>query len=195
MILPIQARHLAAVLSRSFTSSLIHSQALSFASGVSPLLCRSPAHGPTQKLLHRPITSSRSKHNGPSKPDSKPSPSNPWQSLIERQILLAERKGVFKNLEGHGKPLLDNLEFQMNKVLASQREVPIWVELKRQVEKEIRKFREEGGMVGGGGTDFTTEADAKEKRLKRIRDINDKVLQFNVVKPNSIPAIPTLPLK
>jgi hypothetical protein len=106
-----------------------------------------------------------------------------WNALVERQVKIAQQKGVFDNLSGHGKPLpvqpmappgVDNLEFQLSKILASQGQVPAWVQLKRDIQ-ELEKE-----MATCNEVDYT----AKANKISRM------ILEFNVTAPNGIPRIP-----
>jgi hypothetical protein len=71
----------------------------------------------------------------------------------------------------------------LNKVLGAQGEVPAWVELKRDIEVDIKKYKKDvEEKEKGGGVKM-----ALVERLKKVKEINEKILYFNVSKPNSIP--------
>ncbi|KAJ3035164.1 hypothetical protein HDV00_004286 [Rhizophlyctis rosea] len=106
-----------------------------------------------------------------------------WEALIERQIRLAQKRGVFDNLSGKGKPLppptlppigVDNLDFQVTKVLAAQGYAPPWAELRRDIEEDVRKLRE---------TSANMSPDDLEHMIKKI---NGKIQNYNIMAPNAM---------
>ncbi|KAJ3056307.1 hypothetical protein HK097_007407 [Rhizophlyctis rosea] len=107
-----------------------------------------------------------------------------WEALIERQIRLAQNRGVFDNLSNKGKPLppptnapvgVDNLEFQVSKVLAAQGYAPPWAELRRTIEDDIKRLREESG-----------KGIAALELEQSVKAINGKIQNFNIMAPNAM---------
>ena len=80
---------------------------------------------------------------------------------------------------------VDNLEFQLNKVLASQGQVPFWVGLRKEILQDIQDWKDER-------KDDDLQRGAANSRQK-VKEINDKILHFNTIAPNFIPRMPTLP--
>ena len=107
-----------------------------------------------------------------------------WEALIERQIRLAQKRGVFDNLSNKGKPLppptiapvgVDNLEFQVSKVLAAQGYAPPWAELRRIIEKDIKALREK-----------STNGIPTSELEQAVKVINGKIQNFNIMAPNAM---------
>ncbi|KAI8802743.1 hypothetical protein BJ742DRAFT_831910 [Cladochytrium replicatum] len=108
-----------------------------------------------------------------------------WNAMIERQIALAQAKGTFKNLPGHGKPLpepvfappgVDDLEFNLNKILGAQGYLPHWIEEQGEIRKEVDKFHD---RVKDGS--FT-----EEEREKMADEINHRIRNWNLEAPAAI---------
>ncbi|KAJ3337718.1 Factor arrest protein 11 [Gonapodya sp. JEL0774] len=112
-----------------------------------------------------------------------------WEALVERQIQAAQRRGTFENLPGKGKPLpppsfappgVDELEWQVNKVLAGQGYKPEWVEMLGNIHKSIQEAAEK--LLEPHWSD--------KERQDIIAAVNRKILHFNVTAPDKVKRMP-----
>ncbi|KXN81731.1 hypothetical protein AN958_03780 [Leucoagaricus sp. SymC.cos] len=75
-----------------------------------------------------------------------------WNSLTEERIEKARAAGVFKNMKGHGQPLVRSIdetnpfiareEFLMNRIVQRNGAAPPWVEVQGELESAVNSFRE-----------------------------------------------------
>lgn len=105
------------------------------------------------------------------------------QAWLEEIIQEAIRKGEFDNLPGKGKPLdLEKDEpdpyaagegsWIVNRILRENKVAPLWIEL----EKAIREDREW----------LATHPKDHPERQERIRELNEKIMLYNLNKPRGI---------
>ncbi|MBP2018960.1 hypothetical protein J2Z79_002376 [Symbiobacterium terraclitae] len=105
------------------------------------------------------------------------------QAWLEEIIQEAMRKGEFDNLPGKGKPLdLEKDEpdpyaagegsWIVNRILRENKVAPLWIEL----EKAIREDREW----------LATHPKDHPERQERIRELNEKIMLYNLNKPRGI---------
>ncbi|KAL1747274.1 hypothetical protein HDZ31DRAFT_32346 [Schizophyllum fasciatum] len=75
-----------------------------------------------------------------------------WTSLVEDRIERARQKGLFKNVKGRGKPIVQQSEesnpfigkeeFLMNRILQRNEASPPWVEIQGELESAVRAWRQ-----------------------------------------------------
>ncbi|KXS08962.1 hypothetical protein M427DRAFT_262942 [Gonapodya prolifera JEL478] len=112
-----------------------------------------------------------------------------WEALVERQIQSAQRRGAFKDLPGKGKPLpppvfappgVDQLEFQISKVLAAQGYKPEWVEQLGDIHKSIREAAER----------LSDSSLTERERQQIVNQVNQRILHFNLTAPDRVQRMP-----
>jgi DnaJ homolog subfamily C member 28 len=126
-----------------------------------------------------------------------------WGGLVEQRILDGMERGLFDNLPGMGRPLnLDEDQFvpeEMKmafRMLRSTGLTPLWV----QVNKEIREDIDRTGrfrLLVQERRDAMSPLEWAHRRREfaaRIRDINDKIMNHNILAPSSQVHLPLLRL-
>jgi DnaJ homolog subfamily C member 28 len=117
-----------------------------------------------------------------------------WQSLVEQRIIDGMEQGLFDNLEGEGQPLnLDADRFVPDelkmafRMLRSTGLAPLWVDLNREIREDLarlERFREHvhARWDGMHPIELANHRSVYEARLKSI---NDKILNYNIIAPSS----------
>ncbi|KXN82404.1 hypothetical protein AN958_02588 [Leucoagaricus sp. SymC.cos] len=75
-----------------------------------------------------------------------------WNGLVEERIEKAKAAGLFKNMKGHGQPLVRSVdetnpfiareEFLMDRIVQRSGAAPPWVEVQGELESAVNSFRE-----------------------------------------------------
>ncbi len=124
--------------------------------------------------------------------------------LVENQILKAQQRGDFNNLDGHGKPLrFDENPYEppelrmIFKILKDNDCAPYWIELGKEIDadfdrhqRELEKFRRYAVMFYGSKHNRQA-VERFEKRKEslyfeervRLEAINKKILDYNLMCP------------
>lgn len=122
------------------------------------------------------------------------------QSLVEEQILKAQKAGKFDNLEGMGEPLnLEENPFEPDEVrmvfriLKRNNYAPYWIELGNDIDADIEKFWQEVENLKIHQIIFLVENNRisikrfenkqnrfLEERKAILQNINKKITDFNL---------------
>ena len=117
-----------------------------------------------------------------------------WQGLVEQRILDGMEQGLFDNLRGEGKPLnLDEDRFVPDemklafRLLHSSGVAPLWVELNKEIRDDIARMERFRATVHRSWERISAiERDHRRREyLQRIREINSKILSYNIIAPSS----------
>ena len=123
-----------------------------------------------------------------------------WGSHVDQMIREAQKRGDFDNLPGAGKPLnLDDNVFagEMDaafRIAKNANAAPLWVQLDREIgeekerldsylERTARYIKE---MKGSAAARQAERARARALYLKRVAAMNEKVLEYNVIRPRQL---------
>lgn len=127
------------------------------------------------------------------------------QELVENQILKAQEKGAFDQLEGAGKPLhfednpYENPEWRMViKILKDNNCAPYWIELGKEIDADLVKFRNNVEnfrkytriFYGGKYNKMALERFEKKKaslffeERNRLKAVRKKILDYNLICPS-----------
>lgn len=127
------------------------------------------------------------------------------QELVENQILKAQEKGAFENLEGAGKPLhfednpYENPEWRMViKILKDNDCAPYWIELGKEIDADLEKFHRNIEsfqkytriFYGQKRNKMAVERFEKKKASLffeeriRLNAVRKKILDYNLVCPS-----------
>ena len=123
-----------------------------------------------------------------------------WGSHVDQMIREAQQRGDFDNLPGTGKPLdLDDNVFAGDmagafRVAKNANAAPLWVQLDKEIgeEKEAleayleRTARYVAEMKGTAEVRERERVRARGVYLKRVGEMNKKVLEFNVIRPRQL---------
>ena len=150
------------------------------------------------------------KVSGESKSAKQPEPIGGWDSLVERKIREAQKRGMFDDLPGKGKPLdlaenpfLDPSWRTAYKLLQDQGFAPEWIELDKEIRIELERLRQRLAeskrwydraiAALEGKTSHQAEEERAwveaywERRLDslapRIDELNEKIWLFNLKVP------------
>lgn len=124
-----------------------------------------------------------------------------WAGLVEQRILDGMERGLFDNLRGMGQPLnLDEDQFvpeEMKmafRLLRSTGLTPLWVQVNKEIREDIdRADRFRRLIQSRRATMSPLEwAHRRKEYAARIRDINDKILNHNILAPSSQVHLPLL---
>lgn len=117
-----------------------------------------------------------------------------WQGLVEQRIQDGMERGLFDNLRGMGKPLnLDDDRFVPDeykmafRVLRSNGLAPLWVELNKEIREDIARMERFRAHVHArwANTHDIERAHLRHEYARRINDINDKIINYNIIAPSS----------
>jgi hypothetical protein len=117
-----------------------------------------------------------------------------WRGLVEQRILDGMEQGLFDNLRGEGKPLnLDEDQFVPDdlkmafRLLHSTGLAPLWVDLNKEIRQDIERLHRFRVHVHGLW-DQISDIERTHRRHeyeRRIKDINSKIMNYNIVAPSS----------
>lgn len=131
-------------------------------------------------------------------------PGESWENHVEKQIREAMERGDFDNLKGKGKPLdltprsADPALEMANKIVRDAGFAPAWVELEHEIETDqkkasdtlLRAWRWREAARGDAIEDPAwLEAEWRKSREafeKQLRQINEKILSFNLQLPQPL---------
>lgn len=116
-----------------------------------------------------------------------------WQGLVEQRIQEGMEQGLFDNLRGMGKPLnLDEDQFVPDemkmafRLLRSNGLAPLWVELNKEIREDIaRMVRMREHVHSRADLNAIEREHLRRDYLRRIEDINGKIINYNIVAPSS----------
>lgn len=119
-----------------------------------------------------------------------------WDSLIEDRVKSAQRKGLFENLRGQGKPLnLDEgsgEEWLANHLLKEAGVLPEWLQLRKEIHAErpavlaaLREYREKARVLDPRDPGHAAIlARLEEQYVARATEINKKIDLHNLRCPS-----------
>lgn len=117
-----------------------------------------------------------------------------WQGLVEQRILDAMERGLFDNLQGEGKPLnLDEDQFVPEDLkmafhmLRSTGFAPLWVDLNKEIRNDIERLGRFRTYVHERWA-LLSAIERKHRRheyAERVREINNKIMDYNIIAPSS----------
>lgn len=117
-----------------------------------------------------------------------------WQGLVEQRILDGMERGMFDNLPGMGKPLnLDDdqfvpQEFKMAfRMLRSTGMAPLWVELNKEIRADLERLERFRSHIHRQWQTISPIelAHRRDEYLRRISEINSKIINYNILAPSS----------
>jgi DnaJ family protein C protein 28 len=117
-----------------------------------------------------------------------------WRGLVEQRIQEGIEKGVFDNLRGAGKPLnLDDdalvpEDMRMAfRLLRSNGLAPLWVEMNKEIRDDLERLRRFRAHVRSIRTQTNPIQSDHLRRdyVRRIEEINGKILNYNILAPSS----------
>lgn len=133
--------------------------------------------------------------------DNRKKPAQNWADHIEQQIREAMERGEFDNLKGKGKPQEfadfpgDPAQEMAHKIVKDAGFLPSWIEMEREIEREqkeaadqlARSWRWREAVRGDAIEDPRWVAaewqKARERFEARLKAINAKILDFNLMLP------------
>jgi hypothetical protein len=116
-----------------------------------------------------------------------------WRSIVEQRIQDGMERGLFDNLPGAGKPL--NLEedalvpedMRMAfRLLRSNGLAPLWVELNKEIRDDIERLARFRTHVQErvGRTNAIQWEHRRTEYIRRVEDINTKIVNYNILAPS-----------
>lgn len=118
-----------------------------------------------------------------------------WQGLVEQRILDGMERGMFDNLRGAGQPLnLDEDRFVPDeyklafRMLRSTDLAPLWVELNKEIREDIARMQRFRQHVHAHWQQMSIieRAHRRNEFEKRVKEINSKILGYNIIAPSSL---------
>ncbi|MBA3945954.1 MAG: DUF1992 domain-containing protein [Herpetosiphonaceae bacterium] len=117
-----------------------------------------------------------------------------WQGLVEQRIQDGMAQGLFDNLQGMGRPLNlyddafvpDDMRMAF-RVLRSNNLAPLWIEVNREIHEDLARLQR---MRGTAQQRWPRLPSYQRERLRedyadRIKEINDKIINYNIMAPSS----------
>ncbi|KAM0945106.1 putative DnaJ subfamily C, member 28 domain-containing protein [Dioscorea sansibarensis] len=113
-------------------------------------------------------------------------------NVVEQRIWHSMEEGHFENLPGKGKPLdlstnphADPAEDTLYRILSRNGCAPEWVELNKEIRSKIAEWRlsMKKAWTGSSDHDNSKWLEDSESLKSRMREINDKVLHYNLIVP------------
>ena len=124
-----------------------------------------------------------------------------WRGLVEQRIQEGIENGAFDNLAGAGKP--QNLDEDAMvpedmrmafRLLRSNGLAPLWVQINREIRDDIERLERFRTYVAGRW--HTSNEIQREHHRRdyaaRVRDINDRILNYNITAPSLLVHFPML---
>ncbi len=117
-----------------------------------------------------------------------------WQGLVEQRILDGMEQGLFDNLRGAGQPLnLDDDRFVPDdmkmafRMLRSTGLTPLWVDMNKEIREDIERMHRFRTHIHGQWERISLiERDHRRTEYaQRVKDINSKILSYNIIAPSS----------
>ncbi len=124
-----------------------------------------------------------------------------WRGLVEQRIQEGIENGAFDNLAGAGKPL--NLEEDAMvpedlrmayRLLRSNGLAPLWVQVNREIRDDVERLARFRTFVAGRWRESNEvqQAHHRSEYAARVRDINDRILNYNITAPSLLVHFPML---
>ncbi|EPS60585.1 hypothetical protein M569_14218, partial [Genlisea aurea] len=114
-------------------------------------------------------------------------------NVVERRVYRAMEEGQFENLAGKGKPLdltsnphADPAEDTLYRILNKNGCAPRCVELNKEIRNGISQWRQslrKAFLHKHGGHDRSKWLNSSEKLQHQLRDLNRKILDYNLIVP------------
>ena len=145
-------------------------------------------------------TADDSDREGPGAQTAQRRPGN-WHNLVEQRIQEGIEQGLFDNLPGAGKPLnLDEDAFVPEdmrmafRLLRSNGLAPLWVEVNREIRDDLDRLARFRAHVHAhwAVTNPIKQEHLRVEYVGRIRSINEKILNYNILAPSSLVHIQAL---
>ncbi len=117
-----------------------------------------------------------------------------WNRLVEQRIQDAMAQGLFDNLRGMGQPLnLDDDAFVPQelkmafRMLRSNGLAPLWIEMNKEIRADIERLQR---FLVHVHSDWDCINAIQREHLRheyeaRIKDINNKILSYNIMAPSA----------
>lgn len=119
---------------------------------------------------------------------------NAWNGLVEQRIQDAMAKGLFDNLRGMGQPLNLNddafvpQELKMAfRMLRSTGLAPLWIEMNKEIRADIERLQRFLAQVHNHWEQINAirREHLRHEYEARIKEINSKILSYNILAPSS----------
>ncbi len=189
-----------------------HRHYLSYDVGVGPISQRQKAHAQQRvgqamdsvfeqqfrKALENPDVKEIAPYeNGRKVPGGKTTKS--IQRIANEIIYDSMQRGEFDKLSGHGKPLkldpinpvLDNVEQKINKMLSNSGFAPEWISLDKEIRAGVEKLKTDLEMTWNKRGPYPMNQDDQKnweyeltQFQERIKDINKKIFNLNLIVPS-----------
>lgn len=117
-----------------------------------------------------------------------------WQGLVEQRILDGMEQGLFDNLRGAGQPLnLDEDRFVPDdmkmafRMLRSTGLTPLWVDMNKEIREDIARMHRFKAHIHQHRERISSIewAHRRDEYAQRIKEINSKILGYNIIAPSS----------
>ncbi len=117
-----------------------------------------------------------------------------WQGLVEQRIQEGMEQGLFDNLRGAGQPLnLDEDRFVPDdmkmafRMLRSSGLAPLWVDMNKEIREDIARMHRFRAHVHGQWTRISAieREHRRSEYVQRVKEINSKILSYNIIAPSS----------
>ncbi len=117
-----------------------------------------------------------------------------WSRLIEQRIQDAMAQGLFDNLRGMGQPLnLDDDAFVPQelkmafRMLRSNGLAPLWIEMNKEIRADIERLQRFLAHVHSRWDciNAVQREHLRHEYQARIKDINSKILSYNIMAPSA----------
>lgn len=147
-------------------------------------LARSKGEQQPDEQRGKPGPNARAQRRGP----------GDWQGLVEQRIQDGMERGLFDNLRGMGQPLnLDEDQFVPDdlkmafRMLRSTGLAPLWVDLNKEIRADLARLERFREHIHSRW-DQISAIELSHRRAEysgRIKEINDKILNYNIIAPSS----------
>ncbi len=117
-----------------------------------------------------------------------------WNGLVEQRILDGMAKGMFSDLQGMGQPLnLEDdafvpLELRMAfRMLRSTGLAPLWVQVNKEIREDLARLEHFRAHVHKRWEQINgiEREHLRQQYADRIKDINNKIRDYNILAPSS----------
>ncbi len=117
-----------------------------------------------------------------------------WQGLVEQRIQEGMEQGLFDNLRGAGQPLnLDEDRFVPDdmrmafRMLRSSGLAPLWVDMNKEIREDIARMHRFRAHVHSQWTRISSieREHRRDEYVQRVKEINSKILSYNIIAPSS----------
>ncbi|MDP9310675.1 MAG: DUF1992 domain-containing protein [Chloroflexota bacterium] len=117
-----------------------------------------------------------------------------WHGLVEQRIQEGMEQGLFDNLRGAGQPLnLDEDRFVPDdmkmafRMLRSSGLAPLWVDMNKEIREDIARMHRFRAHVHSQWTRISSieREHRRDEYVQRVKEINSKILSYNIIAPSS----------